>query len=677
MNNSYKYETFEILPDHFYDGRDGAPVFKPTMEQFKNFGAFVASVKKYGSEYGIIKVIPPDLSNKLENINIKNPIEQLFMRQKSGTYVLKNVERKRNYTVEQWAQFCREKHMPPEPRYWNPRIPPKLSKNESETTTTIATSSDDENSVNQQTVELLSLTVVPNAKFDYRKINSSLPYNEEEYIKELERTYWRNLPYDSPFYGADLSGSLFSDCTKYWNLNNLDNLLNELKSIPGVNKTYLYFGMWKASFAWHIEDKDLYSINYIHFGAPKQWYSISPLRASNFELHMKGWFPHAQKECSQFLRHKEYIASPINLSEAPIIYHRLVQREGEFVITFPRGYHSGFNLGFNCAESVNFAFEDWIEHGIKAKSCTCRSDSVQIDVKSLFGHFLQNKDENNYHYNETPDSNFGPPIFPNSHRIKPSTSNKKHKTDRKVKYLSYNSDNMLNVSSSSSSQSIQSIYKNSTETIERSASKIKKSNKYEPYPTDKNSIIAKNDVMCYLCPVRGKEVLHTMDGRYAHYLCATFIPETFVANRQEFGEETVVIQITDIPNSRKKMMCEICKTSEGVCIQCCKCTTAFHVFCAHDAGILLVERLVGKSQIFHECYCKLHQPNNLDKERKLPKSEQKAQNGNNNNKLQQPQNVISTITTTVKKKKEKEEVVFTLDDELLLQRNDFPILDDF
>ncbi|CAJ0756296.1 22525_t:CDS:2, partial [Entrophospora sp. SA101] len=143
------------------------------------------------------------------------------------------------------------------------------------------------NSVNQQTVELLSLTVVPNAKFDYRKINSSLPYNEEEYIKELERTYWRNLPYDSPFYGADLSGSLFSDCTKYWNLNNLDNLLNELKSIPGVNKTYLYFGMWKASFAWHIEDKDLYSINYIHFGAPKQWYSISPLRASNFELHMK------------------------------------------------------------------------------------------------------------------------------------------------------------------------------------------------------------------------------------------------------------------------------------------------------------------------------------------------------------------------------------------------------
>lgn len=36
------------------------------------------------------------------------------------------------------------------------------------------------------------------------------------------------------------------------------------------------------------------------------------------------------------------------------------------MITFPYGYHAGFNHGFNCAESTNFALPRWVEFGKRA-----------------------------------------------------------------------------------------------------------------------------------------------------------------------------------------------------------------------------------------------------------------------------------------------------------------------
>lgn len=122
--------------------------------------------------------------------------------------------------------------------------------------------------------------------FDYRI------YNQNEWTtercQELETSYWKGLTFNNPLYGADMPGSLFDDTTEEWNVAKLENLLDVLgQKVPGVNTAYLYLGMWKASFAWHLEDVDLYSINYIHFGAPKQWYSISQADARRFEAAMR------------------------------------------------------------------------------------------------------------------------------------------------------------------------------------------------------------------------------------------------------------------------------------------------------------------------------------------------------------------------------------------------------
>lgn len=51
---------------------------------------------------------------------------------------------------------------------------------------------------------------------------------------------------------------------------------------------------------------------------------------------------------------------------------QITQEAGEFMITFPYGYHAGFNHGFNCAESTNFATLRWIDYGKVATQVSAR-----------------------------------------------------------------------------------------------------------------------------------------------------------------------------------------------------------------------------------------------------------------------------------------------------------------
>lgn len=226
---------------------------------------------------------------------------------------------------------------------------------------------------------------------EFRNLCSTPKYRTPDHFdyEDLERTYWKHIAYGSPIYGADVSGGLYDDDVNEFNIARLGTILDTLGegprgvSIEGVNTPYLYFGMWKSSFAWHTEDMDLYSINYLHTGAPKSWYAIPPVHGKRLERLASGFYPDEFKACSAFLRHKTTMLSPLVLKKYSIPFNKITQEPGEFMITFPFGYHSGYNHGFNIAESTNFASPRWVEYGKRASKCFCRKDTVTISMETF------------------------------------------------------------------------------------------------------------------------------------------------------------------------------------------------------------------------------------------------------------------------------------------------------
>ncbi|KAM7338054.1 hypothetical protein ACRRTK_004173 [Alexandromys fortis] len=221
----------------------------------------------------------------------------------------------------------------------------------------------------------------------YRDLANSKKYRTPPHVnfEDLERKYWKNRYFGAPIYGADVSGSLFNENTQHWNVGHLGSLLDLLKQecgivIEGVNTPYLYFGMWKTTFAWHTEDMDLYSINYLHFGQPKTWYAVPPEHGRRLEQLARQLFLGSSQGCQAFMRHKVALISPTVLKENGIPFARMTQEAGEFMVTFPYGYHAGFNHGFNCAEAINFATPRWIDYGKVATQCSCGEARVSFPM---------------------------------------------------------------------------------------------------------------------------------------------------------------------------------------------------------------------------------------------------------------------------------------------------------
>eukprot|EP00347_Sterkiella_histriomuscorum_P019758 403340400 len=205
---------------------------------------------------------------------------------------------------------------------------------------------------------------------------------------EIEKLFWRTLKHSAPVYGADILGSLF-DKGIDWNLSEIQSVLTQglgQHTIQGVNTPYIYVGSWKTMFGWHKEDMDLQSINFIHYGKPKQWYGVNVSDNERFEQFVRMRFPEYFKDCPEYIRHKTTLINPQVLSDYGVHVTKLVHREGEYMVTRASGYHSGFNHGYNIAEAVNFALPRWLDIARNVSACKCVKDSVSFNM----GNFLLN-----------------------------------------------------------------------------------------------------------------------------------------------------------------------------------------------------------------------------------------------------------------------------------------------
>ncbi|CAM4747121.1 unnamed protein product [Rotaria magnacalcarata] len=225
--------------------------------------------------------------------------------------------------------------------------------------------------------------------------------------EDVEQEFWRilSLPEASVKveYGADLqTGDLGSgfptirtkdlneNDKKYlnspWNLNNFachyKSVLRYINAdISGMKIPWAYVGMCFSCFCWHVEDHWSYSINYLHWGEPKTWYGVPGSSAEKLENCMKSYAPELFSKTPDLLHHLVTTMNPSILLRQGVPVVKTNQQAGEFVITFPRAYHAGFNHGFNFAEANNFCPADWLPMG------RCAIDHYkEVKRYSVFSH---------------------------------------------------------------------------------------------------------------------------------------------------------------------------------------------------------------------------------------------------------------------------------------------------
>ncbi|KAL1323427.1 hypothetical protein HN51_033774 [Arachis hypogaea] len=346
-----------------------APEYRPTLTEFQDPIAYIFKIEKEASKYGICKIIPPfpPPPRKVAIANFTRSLTKPDEPNSKPTFT----------TRQQQIGFCPRRPRPVQRPVWQ-----------------------------------------SGENYTFQEFEAKAKAFEKSYLKkhhlhhqghrkgggagggsgglgplEVETLFWK-ATVDKPFsveYANDMPGSAFSrkcreECAaalaeSAWNMREISrangSLLRFMKEeIPGVTSPMVYLAMLFSWFAWHVEDHDLHSLNYLHMGSGKTWYGVPRDAAVAFEdvVRVHGYGSEINPLVTfSTLGEKNTVMSPEVLINAGVPCCRLVQNAGEFVVTFPRAYHTGFSHGFNCGEAANIATPEWLR---VAKDAAIRRASV-------------------------------------------------------------------------------------------------------------------------------------------------------------------------------------------------------------------------------------------------------------------------------------------------------------
>ncbi|KAH8880702.1 hypothetical protein GQ53DRAFT_754823 [Thozetella sp. PMI_491] len=145
----------------------------------------------------------------------------------------------------------------------------------------------------------------------------------------------------------------------------------------------------------------------------------------------------------------------------------------------------------------------------------------------------------------------------------------------------------------------------------------------------KCQLIGRGIPTCIFCPNTDGAFKQTNSSKWAHLLCAMWIPEVSLGNHT-FMEP--VMEVEKVPRTRWRLTCYICNQRMGACIQCSNksCYQAFHVTCARRSKLYLKMKnsqgalAVLDGTIALKAFCDKHCPPDYSKEHSVSMATREA-----------------------------------------------------